>query len=229
MRVAEAHLIPSREFATLDSCDEALVRRVVKNGRLPTLQDSSLDPTLAKTGWRLANRRLAGPDADIPPGAVETVSACADAPYPVAEPARAKSPTGVPAHAADAANLDLDDPTAVEAVETFIQRVLRGDSADLIEAEQARENGLALKHLLDARRKAGELVPLKAAEDAFFAAAREQRDAWQSWPARISTELAAELDIDGCTLTAALIRLVHQHLSELGEPEFEPGLDVGEG
>jgi hypothetical protein len=49
--------ISIREFARLDGCDEALVRRAVRKGYLPKLNDGSLDPNLAGTGWRFNNRK----------------------------------------------------------------------------------------------------------------------------------------------------------------------------
>src|SRR3546814_16485041 len=48
-----------REFARLDGCDEKLVRRAIKSGKLPTSEDGRLDPKLAGTGWRKSNRRVA--------------------------------------------------------------------------------------------------------------------------------------------------------------------------
>ncbi len=54
--------VSKRKFAELDGCDEALVRRAVRQKRLVTDADGNLDPALAKTGWRKNNRRAL--DAD---------------------------------------------------------------------------------------------------------------------------------------------------------------------
>ena len=213
--------ISIRAFAALDGCSPTLVRRGIEKGRLTTLPNGNLDPALAGTGWRKSARRAA--DADVqadahtartvhtPPPDVRTPDTAAGSVKPASPP------------------LDPDNPDDAEAIDSFIQRVLRGDFADLVEAEKAKENGLALKHLLDGRRKAGSLISFKAAQDAFFAQGRQDRDAWTAWAPRVATELAAEFGIDSRALAEALGRLVHQHLSELGEPEFEPGRDDAEG
>ncbi|HEY8622695.1 MAG TPA: hypothetical protein VIM74_02420, partial [Casimicrobiaceae bacterium] len=49
--------ISIREFARRDGCNEKLVRRFIKDGRLGALADGTLDPALVATGWRLNNRR----------------------------------------------------------------------------------------------------------------------------------------------------------------------------
>lgn len=48
--------ISIREFARRDGCDDKLVRRAIKQGRLTPLDDGTLDPTLVGTGWRRTNR-----------------------------------------------------------------------------------------------------------------------------------------------------------------------------
>lgn len=53
-----------------------------------------------------------------------------------------------------------------------------------------------------------------------FKLARTERDAWLNWPARVSAQLAAELQIDAHTLHVAMEREVRRHLEELGE--FQP-------
>lgn len=50
--------ISIRQFARLDGCDESLVRRAVRLGRLHLDELGGLDPSLAGTGWRRGNRKL---------------------------------------------------------------------------------------------------------------------------------------------------------------------------
>lgn len=50
-----------------------------------------------------------------------------------------------------------------------------------------------------------------------FKLARTERDAWLNWPARISAQLAADLEVDAHTLHVSLEREVRRHLEELGQ------------
>lgn len=59
------------------------------------------------------------------------------------------------------------------------------------------------------------------AERVFFEAARDIRDAWLTWPARIAPLLAAELGVDARTLNAKLVEYVNQHPTELGTPDAD--------
>jgi len=45
-----------RYFAELDGCDESLVRRAIRSGRLHLDANRGLDPALAGSGWRKGNR-----------------------------------------------------------------------------------------------------------------------------------------------------------------------------
>jgi hypothetical protein len=47
--------ISRRAFAKRDGCSETLVRRALRNGHLFALDDGSLDPAFAGTGWREGN------------------------------------------------------------------------------------------------------------------------------------------------------------------------------
>ena len=50
-----------------------------------------------------------------------------------------------------------------------------------------------------------------------FRLARTERDAWLNWPARISAQMAAKLEIDAHELHVVLESAVRDHLIELGE------------
>lgn len=45
--------VSRREFARLDGCDESLVRRGIKYGKLPLSADGRIARALAGTGWRM--------------------------------------------------------------------------------------------------------------------------------------------------------------------------------
>jgi hypothetical protein len=50
-----------------------------------------------------------------------------------------------------------------------------------------------------------------------FRLARDDRDAWVNWPARVAAVMAAELEVDPHQLHTVLDRHVRDHLAELAE------------
>ncbi|KQP16536.1 hypothetical protein ASF26_01490 [Methylobacterium sp. Leaf93] len=120
---------------------------------------------------------------------------------------------------------------AREAV-TLIARILAEegmrDDGKGIDFGKVRTAELILKarqRHLDQAEQEGTLVDRAAAEKLFFDMAREGRDAWLSWPARVGIPMAEEIKIDPTTgkvdprsLVAVLSDYVRQHLAEMGEP-----------
>ncbi|MCH9692206.1 MAG: elements of external origin [Gammaproteobacteria bacterium] len=56
-----------------------------------------------------------------------------------------------------------------------------------------------------------------------FKLARYERDAWLNWPARVSAQMAAELEVYPHTLHVSLEAAVREHLQALGE--LQPQVD----
>ena len=190
-----------REFARLDGCDEKLVRRAIKSGKLRVCDDGKLDPALAGTGWRKANRRAAD---------------SADTSENVRTNVRTRKKVSAPsAKDVEGASEEL----FAEEVEGFLDNVLAGNYADITTAERIKENALAAKHLIAARKDAGNLVEIETAKLVLFETQRSQRDAWLNFPTRIGPLLAAELEIEADKVVEALTAHVHQQLDDLGEPE----------
>lgn len=86
------------------------------------------------------------------------------------------------------------------------------------QAQRIKENYLARQRALDFEVAAGRLVDRAAATKVFFDKARQFRDAWMGWPARIATLMAADLGVEDRKLAEVLTKYVRQHLTELGEP-----------
>ncbi|WP_157218684.1 hypothetical protein [Flavisphingomonas formosensis] len=197
-----------REFARLDGCDEKLVRRAVKAGKLLLSGDGKIDPALAGSGWRRQNRRTEN--------GADTASSAKKVSAP-AQPVRTKRKASRGATAEDLQ--EALDAIAGEEVDDFLAKVLRGDFASVVRAEQIKENGLAAKHLIAARKEAGSLVEVERAEAIFFEAARSWRDAWIGFPTRVGPLLAADLDVDTDRVVEALTIHVQHQLEQLGEPQ----------
>ena len=124
-----------------------------------------------------------------------------------------------PAETTAPGKVDLADPATVQSLNAFVQQLLTGNYADATTAATVKENALALKHVLAARREAGELIDMETAERTLFEAARSTREAWMNFPTRAGPLMAAELGIDGDRLVEVLSIHVHQLLDDLGEPE----------
>ena len=196
-------LVGIREFARLDGCNEKLVRRAIASGKLPASDDNKLDPALAGSGWRKANRRTADTSA-VSAATVRSADKTTKGSLPSA-----------------AETEEASEAMFSEEAENFLDRVLAGEYADIVTAERVKENALAAKHLLSARRDAGSLVEIEAAESVLFETQRAQRDAWMNFPTRIGPLLAAELGLEADKVVEALTVHVHQQLDDLGEPEAD--------
>jgi hypothetical protein len=62
-----------------------------------------------------------------------------------------------------------------------------------------------------------ELVDRAKAVAQVFRLARDERDAWVNWPARVAAMMAAELEVDPHKLHTVVERHVRDHLAELAE------------
>jgi hypothetical protein len=63
----------------------------------------------------------------------------------------------------------------------------------------------------------GELVDRARAVAQVFRLARDERDAWVNWPARVAAMIAAELEVDPHQVQTVLERHVRDHLAEFAE------------
>ena len=86
-----------------------------------------------------------------------------------------------------------------------------------MQARTANEVLKAQERRVRLQRIKGELVDRAKAVAQVFKLARDERDAWVNWPARVAAEMAAELEIDAHKLHTVLERHVREHLAELAE------------
>ena len=191
-----------REFARRDGCSEMLVRRAIKQNRINTLSDGSLDPILVGTPWRKSNVKGAN-TANTEKKNVRTVR--------------------VPGSEPDGDDGDARDD---ESLSDAALRALQEDGAklDYGEALRVKENYIAKLRQLEFQQKSGALVALVDAEGVLFELFRGQRDAWLSWPAKVGPILAAELGIEEADRVTELLTMhVHKQISDLGEPDTDFG------
>jgi hypothetical protein len=86
-----------------------------------------------------------------------------------------------------------------------------------MQARTANEVLKAQERRVRLQRMKGELVDRAKAVAQVFRLARDERDAWVNWPARVAAVIAAELEVDQHRLHTALERQVREHLNELAE------------
>jgi hypothetical protein len=67
------------------------------------------------------------------------------------------------------------------------------------------------------RERQGQLVDRPKAVEAIFDLARVEREAWQSWPARVAALIASEVSADPHLMETALDRHVREHLQQLAD------------
>ena len=93
----------------------------------------------------------------------------------------------------------------------------------LLQARTVNEVVKAQTNKVRLARLKGELIDRPQAIAHVFKLARSERDAWLNWPARVSAQMAAKLEIDAHTMHVALESAVREHLQELGN--FQAGVD----
>ena len=180
----------NRELARQLGVSETAVRRAEKAGRIKREPDGSWDPAKVRAAW-----------SDNTDQAQQ-------------RPARSGRRTGkhrslkpVPEAALGAVRDTLrehGEPIAAGAM-TFMQ------------ARTANEVFKAQERRLRLQQMKGELVDRTKAVAQVFRLARDERDAWVNWPARVAAMIAAELEVDPHQMHTVLERQVREHLSELAE------------
>jgi hypothetical protein len=86
-----------------------------------------------------------------------------------------------------------------------------------MQARTANEVLKAQERRLRLQQMKGELVDRAKAVAQVFKLARDERDAWVNWPARVAAMIAAEIEVDPHQLHTVLERYVRDHLAELAE------------
>jgi hypothetical protein len=96
-----------------------------------------------------------------------------------------------------------------------------GDGMTFLQARTADEVIKAQLQRLELQKKRGELVDRARAIALVFRLARQERDAWVGWPARVAAIMAAEVGIGAHSMQTILERHVRDHLEQLAEVRVE--------
>src|SRR5512135_2949736 len=90
-----------------------------------------------------------------------------------------------------------------------------------LQARTANEVLKAQERKMRLQKLKGEVVDRARATALVFRLARQERDAWAGWPARVAAMMAAELGIDAHAMQTVLESHVRAHLGELAEVRTE--------
>ncbi|MFJ1293668.1 hypothetical protein D1114_16845 [Cereibacter sphaeroides] len=105
-----------------------------------------------------------------------------------------------------------------------------GGGTTFLQAKTANEVLKAQERRIRLQKLKGELVDRARAETLMFRLARDERDAWVTWPARVAALMASELTValgDTCEVEAALMQKVleaHVRAQLDSLAEIRPGL-----
>jgi hypothetical protein len=116
-----------------------------------------------------------------------------------------------------------DDAQAVDATAAIAKIATVADPGlmSFDDARAAHETLRAHLALLDLRHRRAELVEASLAESVLFAAMRAVRDGLQTWPVRVTPEMAARLGVPPGALLAELQSAVRAFLTGLAEPKAD--------
>jgi hypothetical protein len=183
----------NRELARQLGVSETAVRRAEKAGRIRRGADGAWDLASVKAAW--ASNTDQAQQRGEPRAGNGSRRATRRAVKPVPEAAVGAVRDTLREHG---------EPIAAGAM-TFMQ------------ARTANEVLKAQERRLRLQQMKGELVDRAKAVAQVFRLAREERDAWVNWPARVAAMMAAELEVDPHQLHTVLDRHVRDHLAELAE------------
>jgi hypothetical protein len=186
-----------REYARRRGVSHVAVLKAVRAGRIPQEADGTIDPAKADAAWDAQTDPTRRTSPVPPPSAAVPVPA---RPQPVEAP---PSPAPPP----------RDTPTSPTLATT---------GANFAQARAAHEVAKAQRARIQVQRLKDEVIDRAQALALVFKLARQERDAWVTWPARVAGQMAAEVGIDPHTMQVLLETHVRAHLNELADlkPEF---------
>jgi hypothetical protein len=185
--------VSNRALARQLGVSETAVRRAEKAGRIRREVDGSWDAARVKAAW-----------------AVNT------------DPAQQRGEPGAGKRNSNGASGGVKPvpEAALGAVRDTLREhgePIAAGTMTFMQARIANEVLKAQERRVRLQRMKGELVDRAKAVAQVFRLARDERDAWVNWPARVAAMIAAELEVDQHRLHTVLERQVREHLNELAE------------
>ncbi len=195
----------SRAERGLPGASHTAVRKAIQSGRITAEADGTVDPERADAQW-------AG-QTDPAKQRGEQSQALASESARATGAVRSERP--VPQAAIDAVQDTLAEtgdgaePAGANGQVTFMRARL---ATEVLKAQLQKER---------LKRERGEVIDRKKAAAMVFDLARRERDAWISWPARVSANMAAELGVEPHALEQILDRYLREQLAIMSEVKID--------
>jgi len=181
-----------RAYARHRGVTDTAVHKAIRSGRIEALADGTIDPDQADAQWA---RNTSAPKTGTQRPAVK-----------VKVPEVDGEGGGDRVGAGAATNTGSGGGGGVGGA----------GGTSLLQARTVNEVVKAQTNKVRLARLKGELIDRPQAIAHVFKLARSERDAWLNWPARVSAQMAAKLELDAHTMHVALENAVREHLQELG-------------
>lgn len=186
-----------RAYARHRGVTDTAVHKAIRSGRIEALADGTIDPDQADAQWA---RNTSAPKTGTQRPTVKVK---------------------VPEVDGDGAGDSAGDRGGAGATSNTSSG--GGGGTSLLQARTVNEVVKAQTNKVRLARLKGELIDRPQAIAHVFKLARSERDAWLNWPARVSAQMAAKLELDAHTMHVALENAVREHLQELGN--LQAGVD----
>jgi hypothetical protein len=175
-----------RAYARHRGVTDTAVHKAIRSGRINALADGTIDPDQADAQWE---RNTSSPKTGTQRPAVKV-----KVPEVDGEGGGDRNGAGAATNTGSGG----------------------GGGTSLLQARTVNEVVKAQTNKVRLARLKGELIDRPQAIAHVFKLARSERDAWLNWPARVSAQMAAKLELDAHTMHVALENAVREHLQELG-------------
>ena len=175
-----------RAYARHRGVTDTAVHKAIRSGRINALSDGTIDPDQADAQWE---RNTSSPKTGTQRPAVKV-----KVPEVDGEGGGDRNGAGAATNTGSGG----------------------GGGTSLLQARTVNEVVKAQTNKVRLARLKGELIDRPQAIAHVFKLARSERDAWLNWPARVSAQMAAKLELDAHTMHVALENAVREHLQELG-------------
>ena len=179
-----------RAYARHRGVTDTAVHKAIRSGRIHALSDGTIDPNQADAQWE---RNTSAPKTGTQRSTVKVKVAEVDG-----EVERSGAGAAINTGSGGTGSTGGSGGTS------------------LLQARTVNEVVKAQTNKVRLARLKGELIDRPQAIAHVFKLARSERDAWLNWPARVSAQMAAKLELDAHTMHVALENAVREHLQELG-------------
>ncbi|MFO1129154.1 MAG: elements of external origin [Rhodospirillales bacterium] len=113
-------------------------------------------------------------------------------------------------------------PVPADAVDAVVETLAEaGDGMTYLQARAENERLKVAEQRLKLRKLEASLIDRAKATAHVLALARQTRDSWLGWPARVAPGMAAELGVDAHALQTELEIHVARHITEMGEIKID--------